>query len=106
DLLERLWEPLASRYECEFVSELATAYPSQVIATVVGAPLGDWVRLHVLSNLLQSQFDAIALMTRRAELERAAVEFEAYVRNLIEQRRGDPHDDLASALIAAESEGD
>ena len=54
-----------------------------MIATVVGAPLEDWDRLHRLSNLLQSQFDAIAVMTRREELEQAADEFEAYVQDLV-----------------------
>jgi cytochrome P450 len=106
ELLEELFAPLAKRGRSEFVSEFATAYPSKVIATVVGAPLDDWERLQRLSNLLQSQFDAIAVMTRREELEQAAIEFERYVRELIAQRRGDPKDDLASALISAESEGD
>jgi cytochrome P450 len=106
ELLSHLFVPLADRERCEFVSEFATAYPSKVIATVVGAPLDDWDRLQRLSNLLQSQFDAIAVMTRRSELEEAAEEFESYVEELVAQRRGDPRDDLASALIAAESEGD
>jgi cytochrome P450 len=106
ELLTHLFAPLAERRRCEFVSEFATAYPSKVIATVVGAPLEDWDRLQRLSNLLQSQFDAIAVMSRREELEQAAEEFETYVQELVAQRRGDPRDDLASALIAAESEGD
>jgi cytochrome P450 len=45
-------------------------------------------------------------MTRRGELEEAAIEFERYVQELIERRRDDPRDDLASALIGAEREGD
>jgi cytochrome P450 len=77
-----------------------------MIATVVGAPLEDAARLHELSNLLQSQFDAIAVMTRRDELERAAEEFEAYAHALVERRRAEPGDDLLSRLIAVEQEGD
>ena len=77
-----------------------------MIATVVGAPLEDAAELHRLSNLLQSQFDAIALMTRRDELEQAAAEFDAYVRRLVDERRSSPGDDLVSAMIAAEQEGD
>ena len=71
-----------------------------MIATVIGAPLDDAERLHRLSNLLQSQFDAIALMTRRDELEQAATDFDAYVRRLVEARRSTPGDDLVSDLVA------
>ena len=60
-------------------ADFAKPYPARMIATVVGAPLEDAAELHRLSNLLQSQFDAIALMTRREELEQAADEFDAYV---------------------------
>ena len=77
-----------------------------MIATVIGAPMADAERLHELSNLLQSQFDAIALATRREELEVAAVEFDAYVEKLVTERRDDPGDDLVSRLIVAEEEGD
>jgi cytochrome P450 len=91
---------------CDFVSAFAKPYPARMIATVIGAPLEDAERLHELSNLLQSQFDAIALATRREELEAAAVEFDAYVEGLVTERRGDLGDDLVSRLIAAEEEGD
>jgi cytochrome P450 len=104
--LERLFEPIAGAGSCDFVTAFAKPYPALMIATVVGAPLEDAPRLHELSNLLQSQFDAIAVMTRREELERAAEEFEAYARALVETRRADPGDDLLSRLIAVEQEGD
>jgi cytochrome P450 len=104
--LEQLFEPIASAGRCDFVTAFAKPYPALMIATVVGAPLDDAARLHQLSNLLQSQFDAIAVMTRREELERAAEEFEAYARELVERKRAQPGDDLVSRLIAVEQEGD
>ena len=45
-------------------------------------------------------------MTRREELDQAAAEFDAYVRRLVDERRSSPGDDLVSAMIAAEEEGD
>jgi cytochrome P450 len=104
--LEELWEGVAARGRCDFVTDFAKPYPARMIATVVGAPLEDAQELHRLSNLLQSQFDAIALMTRRDELEQAAAEFDAYVRRLVSERRSTPGDDLVSQMIAAEEEGD
>ena len=104
--LSQLWENVAGRGRCDFVHDFAKPYPALMIATVVGAPLEDASELHRLSNLLQQQFDAIALMTRREELERAAEEFDDYVGKLVEERRRSPGDDLVSELIAAEQAGD
>ena len=105
-ILAELHADLGGAGECDFVSAFAKPYPARMIATVIGAPLEDAERLHELSNLLQSQFDAIALATRREELEEAAVEFDAYVEQLVIARRDDPGDDLVSRLIEAEDEGD
>ena len=106
ECLTELFDQVSADGECDFVSAFAKPYPAIMIATVVGAPREDAARLHRLSNLLQSQFDAIAVMTRREELEAAALEFDAYVRKLVEERRSSPADDLVSTLIAAESGGD
>lgn len=106
EILGRLWKGVSDRGECDFVADFAKPYPAEMIATVIGAPMQDAARLHHLSNLLQAQFDAIALATRRAELEEAAVEFDAYVEGLVTDRKGNPGDDLVSRLITAEEEGD
>jgi cytochrome P450 len=106
DVLAELHDSVAGAGSCDFVQAFAKPYPARMIATVIGAPLEDAERLHELSNLLQSQFDAIALTTRREELEHAAVEFDAYVERLVAERREAPGDDLVSRLIVAEEEGD
>src|SRR4051794_6274625 len=54
---------------CEFVSAVAQHYPAQVIATVMGAPVGDAPRLHVWSHWMQSQFDGPALLDDRDRIE-------------------------------------
>jgi cytochrome P450 len=106
EILADLYEGIRESGRCDFVASFAKPYPARMIATVIGAPLEDAGRLHELSNLLQSQFDAIALATRREELEVAAVEFDDYVERLVAARRQDLGDDLVSRLIAAEEEGD
>jgi cytochrome P450 len=67
-VLAELYEPVRAEGRCDFVQAFAKPYPARMIATVIGAPLEDAARLHELSNLLQGQFDAIALATRREEL--------------------------------------
>src|SRR3954447_20228971 len=106
EVLDELYAPVAAEGRCDFVRDFAKPYPARMIAAVIGAPLEDAERLHELSNLLQAQFDAIALATRRGEVEAAAVEFDAYVERLVSERRESPGDDLISRLITAEEEGD
>jgi cytochrome P450 len=93
---------------CEFVSAVAAPYPSQVIATVMGAPRSDAPRLHEWSHWMQSQFDGPALLDDRERIERAVVEFYEWCDALITRRRGSPEgadddrSDLISVLLAAE----
>src|SRR3954468_24302134 len=104
--LEQLWEPLAGTGSCEAVEQLCKPYPSLTIATVMGAPLEDAPKLHEWSNWIQKQFDGPTLMSQRERVDRAVAEFYDWVGPLIERRRETPGDDLISALIKAEEEGD
>ncbi len=104
--LEALLAQVGEGGSCEFIADFAKPYPSLVIAEVMGAPLQDAPRLHHWSNWIQRQFDAQSLMTERARIEEAVAEFYAYADDLIATRRGDPGEDLISALIAAEDAGD
>jgi cytochrome P450 len=86
---------------CEFVEAFAKPYPSQVIASVMGAPLSDAPRLHHWSNWIQRQFDAASMASEREQIETAVAEFYAYADELIKARRDDPREDLISMLIEA-----
>jgi cytochrome P450 len=91
---------------CEFVGAFAKPYPSQTIASVMGAPVADADRLHHWSNWIQRQFDAAAMATERDGIETAVEEFYEYAEALMRARRKDPGDDLISKLISAEGEGE
>jgi cytochrome P450 len=104
--LERLLGEIPADGRCEFIADFAKPYPSLVIAEVMGAPLADAPRLHHWSNWIQRQFDAASLMSERERIEQAVEEFYAYENDLIAARRDLPGDDLISALIQAEAEGD
>ena len=71
----------------------------------MGAPLEDAPRLHHWSNLIQLQFSP-DVVERRAEVEQACEEFYEYCNALLAARREQPGEDLISALIAAEQDGD
>jgi hypothetical protein len=103
-------EPLLSAVppdgRTEFVADFAKPYPSLVIAELMGAPHEDAPRLHHWSNMIQRQFDAQSVVEDREAIEAAVAEFYEYEDALIEARRSDPGDDLITALIQAENEGD
>jgi cytochrome P450 len=90
----------------DFVEAFAKPYPSQVIASVMGAPLSDAPRLHHWSNWIQRQFDANSMTNERPGIEAAVEEFYEYANALLAARRDDRRDDLISALLSAEQEGE
>jgi cytochrome P450 len=104
--LAELLDALPADGRCEFIDAFAKPYPSLVIAEVMGAPLSDAPRLHHWSNWIQRQFDAGSLVAERELIEQAVAEFYEYEDELIKARRPAPGDDLISALIRAEAEGD
>jgi cytochrome P450 len=106
EFLGRLWDGLACANECEFVSSFAKPYPSLTIAAVLGAPREDAPRLHEWSGLVQRQFDIKALAGEPERIEKATGELYGYVGALLERRRREPSDDLLTALLAAETEGE
>jgi cytochrome P450 len=101
DFLDQLFVAVAKAGRCDFVETFAKPYPSQTIATVMGAPLSDAPRLHHWSNWIQRQFDAASMMNERPGIEQAVAEFYEYARALLAARRDDPGDDLISTLLAA-----
>jgi cytochrome P450 len=104
--LDQLFVPVKDAGRCEFVGAFAKPYPSQTIATVMGAPIEDAPRLHHWSNWIQRQFDAASMMSERPAIEEAVAEFYEYAGALLEARRESPSDDLISMLLAAEEQGD
>jgi hypothetical protein len=106
EFLARLWRPAGPAGSCEFVAAIAKPYPSLTIAAVLGAPGEDADRLHDWSGWVQRQFDIRALSDELPRIEQATVEVYDYVEALLRQRREQPADDLISALLAAEADGD
>jgi cytochrome P450 len=86
---------------CDFVEAFAKPFPSQVIASVMGAPLTDAPRLHHWSNWIQRQFDAASMASEQDLIEQAVEEFYEYAAGLLQERRREPGEDLVSTLLAA-----
>ncbi|MDR0344570.1 MAG: cytochrome P450 [Nocardiopsaceae bacterium] len=106
EFLAALWEGLGGATECDVVRAIAKPYPALTIAAVLGAPPGDAPRLHEWSSWVQRQFDIRALASEAGRIEEAVIELHDYAEGLLALRRREPSDDLLSALLAAEADGE
>ncbi|MGK5637128.1 cytochrome P450 [Streptomyces sp. URMC 126] len=92
----------ADRGEAEVVADLAVPLALELICAVVGVPLADRPRWYGPLSGLSLAFVPPDLLGEEdtARLTAARLEFAHYLRSLIEERRGEPQDDLVSALLA------
>jgi cytochrome P450 len=92
----------------DVVADLAYPLPVVIICELMGVPAADHVTFQQWSHDLAGAIDPQPLRTPEQEerIRAAAEAFVEYFSELIERRRNDPADDLLSALIAAEEEGD
>ncbi|MEZ5180507.1 MAG: cytochrome P450 [Acidimicrobiales bacterium] len=96
---------LAGREEIEFVEEVAAELPLQVICEMIGVPHEDRHLIFDWSNRLVGMQDE-DFRTSDEDGQMAAAEIYAYCDALIEDRRASPRDDIMSALVHAEVDGD
>jgi cytochrome P450 len=99
DLLDGLPE------EADFVTEFAFPLPVNVIGELLGVPKEDRARFQPLIRDWTQVLDVITPEVL-AVADPAAAEVRDYLAELVEKRRREPQDDLISALVAAEAEGD
>jgi cytochrome P450 len=101
-LCEDLLDVMERNGRAELVGDYALPIPATVIAELLGVPAEDRRRFHRWSSRLVSVASGRDMLRALP----AALAFTRYLRKLISQRRGDPRDDLISALVRAEEEGD
>ena len=110
EVVSGLVDEVAEQGRCEFVADICEPYPIPIICALLGAPKEDWKLFSQWATDIFRLFNQ-DLATDLPAIERASGELEAYVNEMIEERRtrashGQPGDDLLSTLIAIEEEGD
>ncbi|MDQ0960206.1 cytochrome P450 [Streptomyces sp. B4I13] len=90
----------------DLLSDVAEPLPVAVIAEMLGIPEADRGPLRPWSADICGMYELNPSQETAARAVRASVEFTAYLRELIAERRKEPGDDLISGLIAAHDEGD
>ncbi len=108
-LTAELLDAAAGRETLELVGDLAYPLPVTVISRMLGVPEQDHVRFAGWSEVLARSLDDTLSAGDPAEVRlrrRAVDDFREYFGSLVAQRRAAPQDDLLSALVAAEDDGD
>ncbi|WP_173264207.1 cytochrome P450 [Streptomyces pacificus] len=90
----------------DLLAEVAEPLPVAVIAEMLGIPESDRGLLRPWSADICGMFELNPSEEAAARAVRASVEFSAYLRELIAERRARPGGDLVSALISAHDEGE
>lgn len=107
DVLDRA--ALTGRFDA--VADLAYPLPVNVICDLLGVPVDDVPLFQGWSTTISSAIDPISAATPDpaaaiAEVAQARAELQGYLDGLLEDRRRKPGDDLLSALLDVEDDGD
>lgn len=109
-LVDGLLDKVEATGEFEVIADLAYPLPVAVICRLLGVPIEDEPKFSWASSLLAQGLDPFIAFTGQSqgfeERLQAALWLRGYLRDLLQQRRARPADDLMSGLIAVEEAGD
>jgi cholest-4-en-3-one 26-monooxygenase len=106
ELCDALIDAICSRGECDFVWDLAAPLPMAVIGDMLGVRPDDRALLLKWSDDLVTNLSSHLSKEHQKIVIDAFMAYRGYTMELIEQRRSAPADDLVSALVHAEIDGD
>ena len=100
-----LIEAFADKGECEFVEEFAIPLPVFMIAGQIGLDK-DPKQVKMWSDAAVDRFSQMVDHERKKECARSLVEYQHYMKGLIDDRRANGGDDLLTDLVEARVEGE
>ena len=101
----RIVDEIIERGEADFVVDLAAELPLQVIAEIIGVPQEDRHLVFDWSNRMIGSEDP-EYAVESDDAGNAQIELFTYCQSLCDDRRKNPRDDILTALINAEVDGD
>jgi cytochrome P450 len=105
-IADDLLDAHVERGEIDLLHDYAHHLPIRVMSHLLAIPDGDYTTFATWTADLGLTFSAIVDPALRARLEESLRGLDAYVTDLIEVRRRHPGDDLLTALVQAEEDGD
>jgi cholest-4-en-3-one 26-monooxygenase len=105
EMVIRILESAITKGDCDFVVDVAAELPLQVIAEMLGVPFEDRHKLFEWSNRMIGSKDPEYAVSEQL-VQQAAIEMYMYSGELAKKRREEPRDDIVTALLKADRNGD
>ena len=105
EVAREIVDGIAARGECDFVVDVAAELPLEVIAELIGVPSEDRHKIFDWSNRMVGSEDPEYIVSDE-EIFQAQVEMFMYAQQLADTRRQEPRDDIITALLSAEVDGE
>ena len=106
ELVDRMLDTAADRRRVDLVDALAFPLPFTVIAEMLGTPPADHERIRELSGTVVRSLEPVADPELAAAIMAADTELIGIAAEMIAWKRDHPADDLLTALVNAEDDGD
>lgn len=103
ELSAEIVDDVIERGECDLVADVAGRLPSGLIAELLGIPRTDGERLYELTEIMHTTDDSVHPQEERMM---AVLEMLTYANEVVVRKRAEPGDDIATALVHAEIDGD
>lgn len=107
EVVNDLIDGVAGMGRCDIVTDIARRYPIPIICALLGAPRGSWEQFSTWAAVIFKMVDfSVNLADEMPAILRGWAELDAYVDEMVAERRHRLTDDLLSDLIRAEDDGD
>lgn len=106
ELTEELLDVFEERGGGDALHDFALPLPATVISDMLGVPKADLEKLRGWSHAMAKTLDAVNTEDEQRRSVDAAIAMDSYLREVYDAKAADPADDIFSALIAAEHDGD
>ncbi len=100
----RILDDAIAKGSCDFVVDIAAELPLQAIAELLGVPMEDRHKLFDWSNRMIGSVDPEYAVSEE-HVQNAQIEMFMYAKELAEERRANPRDDIVTTLLQSEVEG-
>jgi cytochrome P450 len=105
-ITDELLDKVENRDQWDIIADFSAPLPTIVIAEMLGIDPADQAQFKAWSDVVVQGFNPMLSDEVRAQIEKVGAEMDAYLRTAVEARRKDRRDDLISAMISAEENGE